>query len=99
MRLSNDHLIEPDLVDHVDLHASTPANLNSRITDLGTSKTIEARLGVYIHWTIPQFYRLAYSGAGASADPATQAERKRQVILFRSTLFSTHCLYLSIIIV
>lgn len=84
LRLGSDHLIEPDILDHVDLHSTQPAALNSRLTDLGTGQVIEKRLGVYVHWTLPQFYRIGMSAAGDAADPAYQAERQRQVRCERS---------------
>jgi hypothetical protein len=31
----HDNLITSDILDHVDLHAVQPSNLNSRLTDLG----------------------------------------------------------------
>ncbi len=89
LRLGNDHLIEPDILDPVDLHSVSPANLNSRLTDLGSGTLLEKRLGVYVHWTLPQFYRLGSSAAGNNdpsagadqnaADPQTHAELKRFV--------------------
>src|SRR5438045_1192772 len=74
LRLGKDHLIEPDLVDHVDLHSVSPANLNSRLTDLGSGSLLEKRLGVYVHWTLPQFYRLGSSAAGNS-DASASADQ------------------------
>ncbi|KAF2737782.1 hypothetical protein EJ04DRAFT_86839 [Polyplosphaeria fusca] len=80
----HDKLLENDVLDHIDLHSAVPADLNSRITDLGSGTRRESRLGVYLHWTIPHFYRMGSSGAGgATADPsqntpAAQAERKRR---------------------
>ncbi len=89
MRLGNDHLIEPDLVDHVDLHSVSPAKLNPRLTDLGSGALLEKRLGVYVHWTLPQFYRIGSSAVGNNdpsadasqnaADPQAHSERKRFV--------------------
>lgn len=71
------------MLDHIDLHDAVPAATNSRVTDIGSGKTRESRLGVYLHWTIPQFYRMGSSSAGGSKDPtqntsAAQAERKRR---------------------
>ncbi|GAO51691.1 hypothetical protein SAICODRAFT_8951 [Saitoella complicata NRRL Y-17804] len=78
LRLS-DGLIEPDIQDPVDLHSTQPWNMNSRIADLGSGALLEDRLGVYVHWTLPQFYRTGYSAAGdAASDLAQQAERQRR---------------------
>jgi hypothetical protein len=80
-----DNLITADVLDHVDLHCVSPANLNSRLTDLGTGKVYPDRIGVYLHWTLPQVYRsgtAAAKGTPNAAGPgdptATQAERKLQ---------------------
>ena len=60
------HLIQHDLVDHVDFHTSAPANKNPRLADIGvapgTSGTDNIkynRTGVHLHWSIPRFYRAA----------------------------------------
>jgi len=53
-----DHLLESDLLDHVDLHAAKPAASNQRITDIGSGRLRANRLGVYVHWVLPPFYRL-----------------------------------------
>ncbi|KAL9610371.1 MAG: hypothetical protein Q9167_004911 [Letrouitia subvulpina] len=74
----HDNLIVPDILDHVDLHQVSPANLNSRLTDLGTGQTRQNRLGVYIHWTLPPVYRAGSAAAPTSSgatDP-NQADRK-----------------------
>lgn len=72
-----DSLLTADILDHVDLHVSTPAELNSRITDLGTGQIHANRLGVYVKWTLPPVYR---SGAAAvnAADPS-QGYRDRKL--------------------
>ena len=58
-----DSLLTADVLDHVDLHSSTPAELNSRITDLGTGQTHANRLGVYVKWTLPPVYRAGVAAA------------------------------------
>jgi hypothetical protein len=81
LRLS-DQLIEADIQDHVDLHSTQPWTSNSRVADLGSGGLLETRLGVYVHWTLPEFYRTGYSAAGdAAANPTDQAERQRRVRL------------------
>ena len=74
----HDNLIVPDVLDHVDLHQVAPANLNSRLTDLGSGQVHQNRIGVYIHWTLPPVYRAGSAAAPTdpgSIDPA-QANRK-----------------------
>ena len=74
----HDNLIVPDVLDHVDLHQVAPANLNSRLTDLGSGQVHQNRIGVYIHWTLPPVYRAGSAAAptsSGSTDP-TQANRK-----------------------
>lgn len=53
-----DHLLESDILDHVDLHAAKPAASNQRIYDIGSGRRRDNRLGVYVHWVLPPFYRL-----------------------------------------
>ncbi|KAH8797905.1 hypothetical protein F5884DRAFT_687621 [Xylogone sp. PMI_703] len=83
LRLSNS-LIQPDVLDHADLHSVSPALLNPRLTDLGTGQLHRNRVGVYLQWTLPRVYR---SGMAATAsamkrngttDPSVQADRKLQ---------------------
>ncbi|KAL8832472.1 MAG: hypothetical protein Q9191_000242 [Dirinaria sp. TL-2023a] len=74
----HDNLIVPDILDHVDLHQVSPANLNPRLTDLGTGQTRQNRLGVYIHWTLPPLYRSGSAAAPTASGTAdlAQADRK-----------------------
>ncbi|KAL8792887.1 MAG: hypothetical protein Q9195_004529 [Heterodermia aff. obscurata] len=68
-----DSYIQSDILDDVDIHTiaaspgsnQTGADLNSRITDLGSGKRRPARRGVYLHWTIPRIYR---SGVTSTKD-------------------------------
>lgn len=53
----DDTLLRPDVLDHVDLHHTTPAQYNSRFTDLGTGEKHVNREGVYLHWMLPRPYR------------------------------------------
>src|ERR1700761_4828172 len=61
-------LIQPDILDYVDLHAAFDEKTNPRTTDLGTGKRRDRRDGVYLHWIIPRFYR---SGIATTADTST----------------------------
>ncbi|KAF3923151.1 hypothetical protein ABW20_dc0108265 [Dactylellina cionopaga] len=52
-----DFYIQSDILNQTDLHYVTPADCNSRFTDLGTGEKHANREGVYIHWTVPRPYR------------------------------------------
>lgn len=58
----DEFVAQNDVLNHVDLHKTTPPRYNSRFTNLGTRETRHERVGVYIHWMIPRAYR-----AGAAA--------------------------------
>lgn len=62
LRLDNSYL-QPDINYNVDLHSVSGADVNSRITDLGTGQRRENRRGVYLHWTIPRIYRSGVADA------------------------------------
>ncbi|KAK6499506.1 hypothetical protein TWF506_004136 [Arthrobotrys conoides] len=67
----NDYLVEPDILDHTDLHNASPADRNSRFTDLGTNSPRTNRQGVYLHWLLPRPYR----GGTASTESYNQSEK------------------------
>lgn len=79
LRLDN-FLVQADVQNHTDLHATAPADINSRMTDLGARPPapLRHRHGVYIHWTLPRFYR-----SGLSAGDTVPEERRRQERLRR----------------
>lgn len=62
------HLIQSDVLDHVDFHLSSSATKNARLANLGSSdESLKLeRMGVHLHWTIPRFYRTATSTAQQS---------------------------------
>ncbi|KAH7110820.1 hypothetical protein B0J11DRAFT_473640, partial [Dendryphion nanum] len=64
-------LLQNDVVDHVDIHNASPAEKNNRVTDLGTGKTRENRLGVYLHWIVPRPYR-----SGNASSPERKDEKR-----------------------
>jgi hypothetical protein len=67
LRLNN-FLLQSDVQNHADLHNAAPASLNSRLTDLGVRpkpKLLRRRNGVYVHWTLPRFYRTAPASTDA----------------------------------
>jgi len=65
--------IQSDILNDIDIHTiagdgsgrQTGADLNSRITDLGSGERRAGRRGVYLHWTIPRIYR---SGVTSTED-------------------------------
>jgi len=77
----------------VDLHAAKPSSINSRVTDLGNGAWRKQRLGVYLHWVLPPFYR---SGVGTAVEnnvnnpQANNDTTKEQV---RSLFFSLEDVY------
>ncbi|MCJ1355361.1 MAG: hypothetical protein MMC33_005352 [Icmadophila ericetorum] len=67
--------IQNDILDHVDLHYTSPREHNSRVTDLGTGNPLSKRFGAYISWTLPRAYR---SGTAATTTNAANQTRKQQ---------------------
>lgn len=70
-------LLRNDVLDPIDLHHTAPSSVNPRITDLGTGKLRQNRIGVYLHWTIPRFYRtgIAVSPSAAAADQTLRQKK------------------------
>lgn len=71
--LQLDHrFIRSDVLPPVDLHNAGDLASNSRLTDLSKSSDNLrlGRVGVYIHWSLPRFYR---AGAGMMADTSDKA--------------------------
>lgn len=66
--------IQADLLDHVDLHYTSPRENNSRVRNLGTGEPHTARFGAYISWVIPRAYR---SGTAATK-PAGEEDRRKE---------------------
>src|SRR5271163_733950 len=71
-----DNLITADILDPVDLHCVSPAKLNSRLTDLGTGELHYRRIGVYLHWTLPQVYRTGSAAAKGTPNAATARQKQ-----------------------
>lgn len=73
LRLENS-LIQNDILDHVDLHNAVPWSTNPRLVDLGQNGAVRSkRLGVYVHWTIPRFYR-----SGIASTPSANSSQPQQ---------------------
>ncbi|KAM0360388.1 hypothetical protein ACHAPK_009116 [Fusarium culmorum] len=72
-----DFLIQSDVQNHVDLHAAAPASMNTRMTDFGgpSPKLMNSRCGVYLHWTLPRYYRIAPKSTVAATAPATDSDK------------------------
>lgn len=72
-----DFVAQNDVLNHVDLHRTTPADLNSRFSDIGSLPVNREgeprhppradRVGVYLHWMMPRAYR---SGVATSPPPS-----------------------------
>jgi len=73
LRLDN-NTIQNDVLDHVDLHAASPASCNRRLMDIGTNTVRANRQGVYVSWTLPRVYRTGT----AAAPKAAAGEAARQ---------------------
>lgn len=58
------------------MHAAKPAASNQRIYDIGSGKLRRNRLGVYVQWVLPPFYRL---GTGFTSE-AQEADRSRSEV-------------------
>jgi hypothetical protein len=74
LRLDNG-VIQNDVLDHVDLHYTSPLNRNSRLYDLGANQKRQNRQGVYISWTMPRVYR---SGTAATESAGSQNSARQQ---------------------
>ncbi|KAF5856161.1 hypothetical protein ETB97_007818 [Aspergillus alliaceus] len=68
-------LLQHDILDHVDLHNAFPACSNSRLYDLGKGEPRENRMGVYLHWVMPRFYR---TGTAATQSAASGHDKERK---------------------
>ncbi|KAK4153609.1 hypothetical protein C8A00DRAFT_33629 [Chaetomidium leptoderma] len=68
------NLIHSDVLAHTDLHDSIPWSNNPRLVDLGQGGAVRSqRLGVYLHWIVPRFYR-----RGVAATPSASAALAEQ---------------------
>lgn len=65
--------IQSDLLDHIDLHYTSPRENNSRVRNLGTDAPLSQRFGAYISWVIPRAYR-----SGMAATKADGAKDRKQ---------------------
>lgn len=64
------HLIQHDVLDHVDFHTSSPATKNPRLADLTLSPPNNLkhnRMGVHLHWSLPRLYRTAIASGRKQA--------------------------------
>lgn len=74
-----DFVAESDLQPHADLHNAAPAQVNSRLTDLGARPPTahRHRHGVYVHWSLPRAYRTGISFADSVKPERRNEERIR----------------------
>lgn len=73
-------LLQSDVQNHVALHNTAPASINSRLTDLGgrpNPTPLRHRHGVYVHWTLPRFYRSGVSATESVPESRRKKERLR----------------------
>ncbi|KAM0494938.1 hypothetical protein ACHAP8_008316 [Fusarium lateritium] len=74
-------LLQSDVQNHVALHNTAPASINSRLTDLGgrpNPTALRHRHGVYVHWTLPRFYRSGVSATDSVPESRRKKERLRR---------------------
>jgi hypothetical protein len=79
------HIIQHDVLDHVDFHSASPASANPRVSDIGAppgSNIKRNRLGIHLHWSLPRFYRGAKSSARKS-DQTRAANQDASQPVFR----------------
>lgn len=68
--------IHHDVLDHIDLHDTARGPQHSdRVTDLATGKPRSNRLGIYLHWMLPRFYR---TGIAATKSAENKIDDKRK---------------------
>ncbi|KAK4142995.1 uncharacterized protein C8A04DRAFT_29396 [Dichotomopilus funicola] len=79
LRLDN-FVLQPDVMNHADMHNAAPAAKNSRMSDLGLTppEPRRNRHGVYVHWILPQVYR-----SGVTSAPSVPADRREDERLRR----------------
>ncbi|KAI1457412.1 hypothetical protein F4805DRAFT_177981 [Annulohypoxylon moriforme] len=80
LRLDN-FLLQSDVQNHTDLHNTAPATVNPRLYDIGARPKptpLRHRHGIYLHWTLPRFYR-----SGVSTGKAVSSDRRRKERLRR----------------
>ncbi|THC90265.1 hypothetical protein EYZ11_010273 [Aspergillus tanneri] len=80
----DEQLLQHDILDHVDLHNAFPAKSNPRVYDLGKDKVRDKRMGVYLHWVMPRFYRTG-SAATPTGAPQQQKEHRAKGLSTSST--------------
>jgi hypothetical protein len=74
--LGRGSLLKADVVPPVDLHAASPASINTRISDVaGTGAVRTDRLGVYLHWILPKAFRAGM----ASTESASKDHEARRL--------------------
>ncbi|KAK6860468.1 hypothetical protein PG995_004104 [Apiospora arundinis] len=84
LRLEN-FLLQSDVQNHADLHNTAPASVNPRMSDIGARpnpQPLRHRHGIYIHWTLPRFYRSGSHGDDGSPDtPALVQPPTRWIVV------------------
>jgi hypothetical protein len=91
LRLDN-FVLQSDVMNHVDMHNSAPADINSRMTDLGARPPAARRNrhGVYVHWILPQVYRSGVTSAASVPPERREDERLRRGLPSRDKNAAPH---------
>ena len=73
-----DETLRYDVQDDTDLHntARGPA-FSDRVTNLATGELKRNRLGIYLHWLLPRFYRTGLAVTQSSEEEAPELRNKR----------------------
>lgn len=74
------HLIQHDVVDHIDFHYASPPELNPRLSDLGSNprRFKFNRMGIHLSWSLPRLYRTA-KVSDSKADPNSPKDNSSPV--------------------
>jgi hypothetical protein len=75
--LGHGSMLKADVLPQVDLHAASPASVNTRISDVsGTGAARPERLGVYLHWTLPKAFRSGLAATDSASGTADHDTRR-----------------------
>ncbi|KAF8535597.1 hypothetical protein BDD12DRAFT_854690 [Trichophaea hybrida] len=80
LRLDN-FTIQSDVQPHIDMHNTAPAEINTRLTDLGAQPQPAPRRnrhGVYLHWILPRMYRAGVASTGSVTSDRDKEEREKK---------------------
>src|SRR5271155_2024369 len=71
------HVIQHDVLNHVDFHSASPEQTNPRLADIGLkppNNLKRNRMGIHLHWSLPRLYRIATANRPKDSAPATATD-------------------------